>query len=368
MTTYPIVEPEISDYLKCLSKESIQEVIDLFHGKEYKIPQIIEKFGLEKISVNTFVNKLPPVHHYDLVCPECQVVSWKNHLARNKKSDPFCPQCGEVLIYDFDPEERQRHIEYQKEREVWLRMMDPDYYEYEVVINRARYDTLTLFQKVFLGCAVQALVEDDLSTVKGKLLKEFKLFPNQEKLNEELRGLGIIEGVDYTECKYIIDVSVTKELLACENKLGSVLKDQFNLWKVIAMAESKEYLIGEMSTNNFRYHHDNKFKEVFSNLIQEHSVSQTFHLINKSVADACKLYAQRGNRYLAENSIIGLCARMADYYPTRGWPILKYERRRFHQSLMSQYFFNKLLKIGKVGFDYPPLLEILIHNNLNKNY
>ncbi len=367
MTKYPIVEPEVNDYLKNLSKEEIQEVIKHFHGREFKINEIIEKFELEKISGNTFVKKLPPIQHHDLICPECKVVSWKNHLARHSKSVPFCPICGEDLICDFDPDEHQKKIEFQKEIELWQQKKDPDYYEREILITKEKFDTLSLFQKVFLGSIVQAMVEDDLSTIKGKLLIEFKLYPIQSELNEQLIELGISEGDDFTEYKYRIDKTVTKELLNCENKLGSTLKQQLELWHVIAKAESKEYLIGEMEFSNFRYHHDNKFEEVFSLLFQNHSVSQTFHLINKSVADACKLYAQRGNRYLSENSIIGACARMADYYPTRGWPILNYERRRYHQSLVSQYFFNKLLKIGSKGFYNVPSLELLIHNNFNLN-
>ncbi len=365
MTKFPIVEPVVNDYLKSLSKEEIQEVINHFHGREIKITQIIEKFCLEKISVNTFVKKLPPVQHHDLICPECKVVSWKNHLARNSKSVAFCPICGEDLICDFDPDEHQRKMEFQKEREIRLKKMDPDYYEQEISITKETFDSLSLFQKVFLGSIVQAIVEDDLSTIKGKLLKEFKLFPIPDELNKQLIELGITEGDDFTEYKYNIDKDVARELINCKNKLGATLKQQLELWLTIAKAESKEYLIGEMEYSNFRYHHDNKFEEVFSILFQNHSVAQTFHLIDKSVADACKLFAQRRNRYLSENSIIGLCARMADYYPTRGWPILNYERRRYHQSLMSQYFFNKLLKIGNKGFNHIPSLELLIHNNFN---
>ncbi|MCW3787235.1 hypothetical protein [Plebeiibacterium sediminum] len=365
MTKFPIVEPEVNDYLKSLSKEEIHEVINHFHGRKLKINQIIEMYKLEKISISTFVKTLPPVQHHDLICPECKVVSWKNHLARNSKSVPFCPKCGEDLICYFNSIEYQRKMEFLKERELWQQKMDPDYYEQEISVTKEKFETLSLFQKVFLGSIVQAIVEDDLFTIKGKLLKEFKLFPIPEELNEQLIELGITEGDDFTEYKYNIEKDVTKELLNCDNKLGSTLKQQLELWHVIAKAESKEYLIGEMEYSNFRYHHDNKFEEVFSILFQNHSVAQTFHLINKSVADACKLYAQRGNRYLSENSVIGACARMADYYPTRGWPILNYERRKYHQSLMSQYFFNRLLKIGNRGFYNTPTLELLLHNNFN---
>ncbi|WP_075603201.1 hypothetical protein [Saccharicrinis aurantiacus] len=366
MNKYPLVEPQINAYLNNLTKNSIQEVVELFHGKGLKINEIIEQFNLEKIAANTFVRKLPSIQCYDIICPDCQVVSWIDNRSRQVKSKPYCPICKEVLICDFDPISHQRKLAIQKEHEILERKMNPDYYDHEVSISRSQYEKLTLFQKVFLGSIIQAIIEDDLSTVKGKLLKEFKIFPIDAILNNNLSDLGISESLDYTDYKYNIDISVTKELLNCNNKLEASLKEQFILWKEIAMAESKEYLIGEMQHNNFRYHHDNKFNEIFNNLLQEHSVSQTFHLINKSVTDACKLYAQKGNRYLAENSIIGACSRMADYYPTRGWPIVKYERRWNFQSLMSQYFFNKLLKIGNEGFNHPPSLELLIHNKLNK--
>ncbi len=362
MTQYPIVEPEIDDYLKHLSETQIQEVIQHFHAKELKIAEIIEMYELDNIPVSNFVKKLPPEQCFELACPKCEVTAWVNQQRRGEKSVAYCPECKADLVEEYDPELRQRILQREQLFAEYYKRKDPNYYENEIVIDNDKFNSLSAFSKVFLGSIVQTVVEDDLSTVKGKLLKTFKLYPIESEVDAHLKDLGIQEGNNYTNYLYKIDPSITEQLLAPEKALNISTKDQFFLWKTIALAESKEYLTGEMKDNQLRYQHDNLFFRVFSHLLEDLSVAQTFHLIYKSVGDACKLYSKFNNRFQAENSVIGACDRMASHYTSKGWPINNYHRKKYYQSIMSQYFFNKVIKIGERGFNVPPSVTGLIED------
>lgn len=86
------------------------------------------------------------------------------------------------------------------------------------------------------------------------------------------------------------------------------------------------------------------------------SVSQIYGIIWCAVADASKLYLEKGiSKKHAANSVIGACERYAERAKINGWDLTQYNRiKDLPQSELSLFYFNRVLGIGEMGFRVPP--------------
>ena len=106
----------------------------------------------------------------------------------------------------------------------------------------------------------------------------------------------------------------------------------------------------------FEFSPGDKTYKTFEILLNDFSVSQIYGIIWKGVADASKLYLERGiTKKHAANSVIGACERYAERAKMKGWVLSEYNRiRELPQSSLSSFFFNRVLGIGDMGFKVPP--------------
>ena len=97
---------------------------------------------------------------------------------------------------------------------------------------------------------------------------------------------------------------------------------------------------------------------MFDIILNDFSVSQIYGIIWRAVADASKLYLEKGiSKKHAANSVIGACERYAERAKINGWDLTQYNRiKDLPQSVLSLFYFNRVLGIGEMGFRVPPTI------------
>ena len=147
------------------------------------------------------------------------------------------------------------------------------------------------------------------------------------------------------------------------------INDAYNLWKDIAINECIEYLIYQIKQINFEFNPADKTYNIIELMLENFSVSQIYNIIDKSVKNASKFYLEKKvSKQHAANSIIGGCERYANRAIVEKWDLTRYRRNYdLPQSEISEFFFNKVIKIGNLGFDISPNIELL-KTKFNNNY
>jgi hypothetical protein len=373
MEEYKTIHPVISSYLSGLTSEEIENVIQDYHEKELKILDIIEKYGLEKVNISEFRTYLPPALHSDNICPECKAVSWIAHTARGMLSKPYCPVCETPMYEDFCPENRLRALEFERlrreqEEAEWSywHAIPPDLEAHGIIdVTSERYESLDFDVKVFLGSLVANAISEDFTRVDGGKLRDFKLYPNSSEIT---RILSVLGGENKTVCEWLFgfDEEIAKKLLLPEKRLEASIEYQFKLWKQIIMDEARELLEFQMSDSGFELVQGQVVDEILSDLLEDYSLGQVYHLIYNAVNAACKFYAKNNIRQYAANTVIYNCRRNRDRYKANGWDLKAYNRPwGCKQSEMSRYFFDSVLQIGEEGFKTRPSIEALTVSQFN---
>lgn len=134
-------------------------------------------------------------------------------------------------------------------------------------------------------------------------------------------------------------------------------EEALSIWKRIALEECLEYLDYQMKSVKFNFNVGEKTVMTFKDILEDFSVSQIYGIIYKSIANATKYYQESNiSRKQAANSVISGCQRYYEKAVIEKWDLTKYWRiRDLPQSAISEFLFNKVLKIGNLGFDMPPV-------------
>lgn len=124
------------------------------------------------------------------------------------------------------------------------------------------------------------------------------------------------------------------------------------IWKNIAISECLQYLENSLMEHNLELNPGEKTLLVLNNLLEEFSVGQIFNMIWRSAKDAAAFLVRKGvTRQHAANTVVGAIQRYGENARNNGWDVKAY-RRPFNcpQSMISQVFFDSVLKLGENGF------------------
>ena len=148
------------------------------------------------------------------------------------------------------------------------------------------------------------------------------------------------------------------EILSPTYYAPEVADAALSLWRQIAIAECIEYLEYRLDKVGFNFAAGDKTYKTFDILLNDFSVSQIYGIIWRAVAEASKLYLEKGlTKRHAANSVIGSCQRYAERAKINGWNLTEYNRPQdLPQSELSAFFFNRVLGIGDMGFRLPPMI------------
>ena len=302
-----------------------------------------------------------PKYERDLYCPICGHKPFQAHCR--------CKNCLE--------EEQLLRIEQLKQiQEVYSRPRTP-----------VDFSSLSFRNKVFLGTLCRALLKENLYEIAPYSGAEVILAPTDDlrtKIYSDLIHTQIVavspqspleafptDSEDFPNTFYTYKVTYFLNLVFPKNKQNlftEILNPSYysadyadealELWKEIAVAECIEYLQYQLDKVNFEFTPGEKTYKTFEIILNDFSVSQIYGIIWRSVADASKLYLEKGiSKKHAANSVIGACERYAERAKINGWDLTQYNRiKDIPQSTLSLFYFNRVLRIGDMGFRVPPTI------------
>ena len=238
-----------------------------------------------------------------------------------------------------------------------------------------------------MGALCRALCKENLFEIKPYSGSNRVLAPTNELCSQLYRSLShdeiiavsptspleafVVDDEDFPNRYYTYKVTYYLNLLFPVNKqdlFTEILAPSYysveyedealDLWRKIAVSECVEYLDYQLRKVGFDFTPGDKTYKTFEILLNDFSVSQIYGIIWKAVADASKLYLEKGiSKKHAANSVIGACERYAERAKMNGWTLTEYSRiRDLPQSELSSFFFNRVLGIGDMGFKVPPTI------------
>jgi len=242
-------------------------------------------------------------------------------------------------------------------------------------------------EKVFLGALCRALCKENLFEIEPYIGSNTVLAPTDDLCTLMYSQLSdaqaiavspsssvdafVFEAENFPNTYYIYRATYYLNLVFPPNKqelFTEILNPTYysvddrdnavQLWKDIAIAECLEYLKYQLSRVRFEFTPGDKTRATFEILLEDFSVSQIYGIIWKCVADASKLYLEKGlTKKHAANSVISACERYAQRAKINGWNLTEYSRiKELPQSVLSSFFFNRVLGIGEMGFKVPPTI------------
>lgn len=371
--------------LSHLGNDEIQVLMKRYYSGE-NIKKLTHEYNLN-IAISKLYKYFPPIVENKYNCEYCHKYLVHNCVSKScmdealHKSELYCPQCGHRPFanrcncdncIDF----RNNQIE-EKKKQI-----------YECYLNtreKIEFKELTFRNKVYLGCLCRALLKEDFSTIQPYIYSNKTIIP-QNKFPENMYRELIHEGIivvspnspieafvddekfpnTYYLAKVEYNLNLSFNTMNMQESIFEILNPQYydesnsqeayELWKEIATDECIEYLLHQIENVRFNFNPGEKTFTVMHILLESFSVSQIYGIIWKSVANASKLCLESNmNKNHAANSIIGGCERFAERALLENWDLTKYRRiKELPQSVLSEFFFNKVLKIGNLGFDLPP--------------
>lgn len=373
--------------LKHLSDVEIETLMQRYYNGE-SVTKIIKEYQLSVRTAELY-KLFPPEVCESEVCEYCEEYLIRDRQSKTASSwmrtnsDMYCPICGhrpfahrcrcdncikeELAMREF--QERQIKNVYSREREP------------------VDFEDISFEQKVYLGALCRALCKENLFEIKPYSGSNRVLAPTNELCSQLYRSLSydeiiavspsspleafVVDDEDFPNRYYTYKVTYYLNLLFPPNKqdlFTEILDPSYysaeyedealDLWRKIAVSECLEYLDYQLHKVGFDFAPGDKTYKMFEILLNDFSVSQIYGIIWKAVADASKLYLEKGiSKKHAANSVIGACERYAERAKMNGWTLTEYSRiRDLPQSELSSFFFNRVLGIGDMGFKVPPTI------------
>lgn len=373
--------------LSHLSSEEIKNLMQRYYNGE-AVAKLKEEYNISG-PISGVYKLFPPEIHPDYSCEYCNEFLVSNRPSKTMKSFPlrerdlYCPICG------HKPFEIQCKCKNCLKKEQTLRFTQLKQIKetYSKTLIPVDFWDLSFEDKVFLGALCRALLKENMYDIEPYWGSEAVLAPTNvlcKKLYVNLIHSQAIavspqspleafntdrEDFPHTFFVYKVFYSLNLEFLPNKQDLFSEImnpdyysaefaNDALALWKEIAVAECIEYLQYQLDRVNFAFVPGDKTYKTFELILEDFSVSQIYGIIWRAVADASKLYLEKGmSRKHAANSVIGACKRYSERAKLNGWELTHYNRiRDLPQSELSLFFFNRVLGIGEMGFKIPPTI------------
>lgn len=385
---------QVNEKLKHLTTIQIEELMELYY-RGVKTSGLIEKYKIDIIPSKLYT-LFPPEVCKDEICPNCNIPLVKDRKSKSASkytnTIAYCLKCGHSnteyckcnICEDARLKARAiRELEEELEKKQKIKKINE---VYGGECEKRKIESLSFRERVYLGALLRCALSEDMSTILPLDEIDKKLAPSDELACEILRYLNnnnvirvnpnssISAFVDDEDTefpntyyiykvKYLINIDFNedykegiskiinpRELKECDKE------DALNIWKEIALEESLEYLQYQMGSVRFNFNVGDKTKSVFKDMLEYFSVSQIYGIIFKSIANATKYYQESSvSKKQAANSVIGGCQRYAERAMINNWDMVKYSRiKELPQSIISEFFFDRVIGIGSLGFNMPP--------------
>lgn len=372
--------------LEHLTEEQIQDLISRYYNHENN-KNLISEFKID-ISESQLYKVFPPQIFENYKCEYCEqsLVADRKSKTNNHymERDLYCLNCSHKLIRNCNCEncceKAEKKLQLKKELIVrYLAIHQP---------SKVNYNDLDFKGKIYLGALCEFSLSEDMYTINEYIVSRTKvkdLAPTKKMIIDIYSYLLKIKAIKispYSDAdafyfednkiipKNLLDLKYELNLVLPPNKadlLNDILypknygenykKEIHGLWLEIALEECIEYLLYKFSEINFEFSPAEKTYVTFQNLLVNFSVSQIYSIIYAGVNDASNKYMSKSmsSKKHAANYVITFCGYRGETALRNNWDIKGFSRiRDLPQSELSLFLFEKVAKIGELGFSYPP--------------
>lgn len=390
-------EIEIHEKLRHLTMLQIESLMNKYYNG-VKASDIIKEYNIDTTSSKLYT-LFPPIICEDIICPVCNEPMYKERDSKSSyswnKKKPFCAICGhtdEIICkcnYCIAEREKVRKLNEKRKVRILQEKREKIKKVYDLNIVPVNYSELNFREKVFLGALLRTSLSEDMEVILPLNDAERELAPTIGYIKEILSyliGRGVVsvdsnssidafldsneeKDIEFPNVYYITMVKYRINIVGDEdikNILSKIInpksfsdadkEDALNIWKEIALEECIEYFEYQMKSVRFDFNIGEKTIAIFKDLLENFSVSQIYGIIYKSVANATKYYQESSvSKKQAANSVIGGCQRYAERAMINNWELAKYSRiKELPQSMISEFFFDRVIGVGSLGFNMPP--------------
>lgn len=391
MNTY---RDRILEKVKGLSEEQILEIMHLYYEQNVTMKRLQESFDLKGISLSDLHYIFPP-EEIDDTCIYCGSYLIKYQSKRDKTryevdENAFCPVCGHE---DSSSCRCQNCIEEQKRKQKEEVDKKTTFLREKIDINKyepVSFDSLTFRQKVYLGAFLRAGISQDFCRISPLCEYNGKIFPTNEYLDSafcELYYNDIIKvhpkskvndfTPNYEKDSFSFNwknVGLVPNIYSEENAHDTIIAEFLNpaiwdeiytdeaisLWKEIIYWECIDLLMYRMTAYEFDYTVGKETKAFFEDVINNFPISQIYSIIWNGAKNAAAYYLEsKVPKQQAANSVLSRMRNAADKIISGQWNRYDYSRPKdCQQSLISEYFFNSIIKICDQGWNRVPCIPI----------
>ncbi|MGG4664889.1 hypothetical protein [Providencia vermicola] len=350
----------------------------------YSMLKLEEKTQLKTKEIKEIVAKSCKAYCLKLQCVSCgemEPLKDRSHFSHLSDLEHICIDCIRVE----NEKERLEKVEY-----IELMMLCKK--EKAISINDISFENC-----VYLLALIRHSADENLMYLESLESQKYKkLTPSYEldrHIIEKLYAEGVLAISSVTNLELLkvsedsISFNITSmcwEVIIAETDNLSVIIDllEDKLSSIHFLNENKDVLISLCKENNlfecfFYLNHEmyeygftsfqigEKTTKNITNLLENVSVGQVFHIITKTVTDAFIYHQKKSNKInkgQAANSVVDAMKRMYERYSANGWQIYsKYRRRDYPQSVLCQILFVFILHTDDGGI-HKPLNQIIIED------
>lgn len=382
--------------LSHLTEEEIKELIKRYYNGE-KNYILIDEYNID-IRSALLVKTFPLKTHFDKLCPFCNnnnnMFSYrKSKSSYSKKTILFCKECKHELNSLYCPCEICKDNRFEKERLAKKKKQVLENRQREIILEKYRRDKeyfidiseLDIQMKIYLSSLLRAFLSEDLQDIKPFSTASLKLTPITPDDRYEMKIISflkenkliiyspntsldsvIIENdtiTEYYPLNVTYRINISKDEVDIEPESLLYFKDEdmekmdkevlLTLWLEIGLYECLEYLYVQLDECKLlsKYIGEKTFL-VIKEALNHFAISQVFKFIYKAVKDSNDYSKKkRLTRKHAVNLVAGNISRTMEKAIAENWDIKKYGRDyNYPQSIVSEVFFDRVLKIGDRGF------------------
>ena len=390
------MDNQYQNKLSHLTNEEIENVIkQYYNGVKNSI--LINKYNID-ISSSLLVKTFPPKIHFDKVCLLCNVpmLSYRKSKSSDSTETIFCRECKHELNSSCCPCKVCKDYRLEKEMIAKEKKQALHHAQREIILDEYRTEKeysidvseLDIQMKLYLSALLQASFSEDLKDIKPLSLSSLKLTPitsnkehetkiisflKQNRLiifspNTSLDSVIIEENkiVHYNPLDATYRLNISKDELDINTEALLYFEDEdedmekidnellLALWLEIGLYECLEYLYVRLDEYNLPSQQiGDKTISAIKEALNHFSISQVFYFIWKATKDSAAYYQkERITKKHAVNIVAGDISRTMEKAIAQNWDISKYGRAyKYPQSIVSEVFFDRVLKIGDKGFD-----------------
>ncbi len=366
----------------------------LYYEENVSMKQLQESYDLKGIALSELHYIFPP-ETIDIKCMYCGINLVKYRSKRDKSrfdvdENAFCPSCGHEdspacrCTRCVEEEKRMQKIEMDRKINFLRSKIDLEIYD-PVDIK-----ILTFKQKVFLGVFLRAGIDKEFERISP--LGEFsgKMFPTDDYLHIAFRELFYNDIIkihpksmvndftpDYEKDSFSFNwknVGLYPNILSEEKDNDKIISELLNpgtwdeiytdeallLWKEIIYWECIDLLMYRMNAYEFDYTVGKETEAFFKDIINNFPISQIYSIIWNGAKNAAAYYLEnKVPKQQAANSVLSRMRNAADKVISGQWNRYDYSRPKdCAQSLISEYFFNSIIKICDQGWNRIPCINL----------